>query len=153
MLTEGFRDSDAGIGIKFRTDGSVFNLRRLQAKTKVTTDTINEFLFADDCALDSSSEADMQCNVDMFAHACNNFGEVMHQPAPRKHYVEPNITVNVHRLVAVDKLRYLSSTLSRNVVIDDEVNTRLAKATAAFGRLQQNVWNRRGITKKTKIKV
>ena len=30
---------------------------------------------------------------------------------------------------------------------------RLAKASAAFGRLQENVWYRRGITRRTKIKV
>ena len=41
----------------------------------------------------------------------------------------------------------------RNVVIDDEVNARLAKASAAFGRLHKNVWNSRGITLETKIKV
>ena len=59
MLTDAFRDADVGIGINYRTDGSVFNLRRLQAKTKVSTDTINDFLFADDCALNAATEADM----------------------------------------------------------------------------------------------
>ena len=158
MLSEAFRNSDAGIGIRFRTDGSDFNLRRLQAKTMVVPDTINEFLFADDCAL-NSSEADMQRNADKFPDACNNFGltistkktEVMHQPAPGKHYVGPNITVNGQWLAAVDKFTYLSSTLCRNVVTDDEVNARLAKESAAFGRLQQNVWYRRGVTQETKI--
>ena len=36
MLMDAFRDTDVGIGINYCTDGSVFNLRRLQAKTKVT---------------------------------------------------------------------------------------------------------------------
>ena len=77
----------------------------------------------------------------------------MHQPAPGKTYAEPNITINGQQLNVVDKFTYLGSTLSRNVVIDDEVNARLAKASAAFGRLHKNVWNRRGITLETKIKV
>ena len=77
----------------------------------------------------------------------------MLQPAPGKLYVEPNITIKGQRLNAVDKFTYLGSTLSRNVVIDDEVNTRLAKASAAFGRLHTNVWDRRGIQTMTKIKV
>ena len=38
-------------------------------------------------------------------------------------------------------------------MLDDEVNARLAKASAAFGRLYKNVWGRRGITLETKIKV
>ena len=53
----------------------------------------------------------------------------------------------------MDKFTHLGSTLFRNVVIDDEVNARLAKASAAFGRLHKNVWNRRGITLETRIKV
>ena len=56
-------------------------------------------------------------------------------------------------LKAVNKFTYLGSTLSRNVIIDDEVDARLAKANSAFGRLSKNVWNRRGITLETKIKV
>ncbi|XP_069995868.1 uncharacterized protein [Penaeus vannamei] len=106
MLTDAFRDSDIGIGITYRTDGSIFNLRRLQAKPKVSKDTVNDFLFADDCALNAATEADMQCSVDKFSEACNNFGltintkkiEVMHQPAPGKLYAKPNITVNGQRL-------------------------------------------------------
>ena len=52
----------------------------------------------------------------------------------------------------MDKFTYLVSTLSRNI-IDDEVNARLAGASAAFGRLHNNLWNRRGITLETKVKV
>ena len=74
MLTDAFADTDIGIGIRHRMDGSVFNLRRLKAKTKVKTDTINDFLFADDCALNSISVDDMQQNVDKYAEACTNFG-------------------------------------------------------------------------------
>ena len=67
---------------------------------------------------------------------------MMHQPAPGKPYVEPNITVN-DRLIAVDKFTYLGSTLCRNVMIDGEVNARLAKASVAFGRLQKRVEQKR----------
>ena len=124
-------------------------LRRLKVKTKVKTNTINDFLFADDCALNSISEDDKQQNVDKFAEACTNFGltisikktEVMHQPAPGKTYIEPSITINGQCLKAFDKFTYLGSTLSRNVVIDDEVDARLAKANSAFGSLGKNVWN------------
>ena len=75
----------------------------------------------------------------------------MHQLAPGKTKVEPNITINGQRLVAVDKFTYLGSTLSGNVLTDDEVNARLAKATAAFGRLHKNVWIRRNINLETNI--
>ena len=74
MLTDAFRDGDVGIDLRYRTDGKLFNLRRLQAKTKVKTDIIRDFLFADDCALNAGSEADMQHSEDKFFIACTNFG-------------------------------------------------------------------------------
>ena len=46
MLRDAFRDGDVGIDLRYRTDGKLFNLRRLQAKTKVKTDIIRDFLFA-----------------------------------------------------------------------------------------------------------
>ena len=42
MLFEAFSGSDNGIDIRYHTNGSVFNLRRLQAKTKVKTDIVNK---------------------------------------------------------------------------------------------------------------
>ena len=101
----------------------------------------------------------MQHNVDRFAEACTNFGltirikktEVMHQPAPGKTYIKPSITINGQCLKAVDKFTYLGNTFSGNV-IDDEMDASL-KVNSAFGRLSKNVWNRRGITLETKIKV
>ena len=79
--------------IRYRIDESIFNLRRLQAKTNVSTDTINDFVFAEDDALNTASEAAMQYSVDKLSDTCNNFGmtlstkktEVMHQPVQASH--------------------------------------------------------------------
>ena len=48
---------------------------------------------------------------------------------------------------------YLGSTLSRVVHINNEVNARIAKASAAFGRLRGSVWDRSGIRLDKKLKV
>ena len=136
-------------------------MRRLQAKTKVHEDTARDFLFADDCALNASTQSEMQESMDLFSRACDDFGltistkktEVMHQQAPATQYTEPTITVNGQKLAAVDKFIYLGSTLSRSTNIDAEVSYRLARASAAFGRLQYTVWERRGISLQTKLKV
>ena len=53
----------------------------------------------------------------------------------------------------VNKFTYLGSTLSRVVQIDDEVNARIAKAIAAFGRLCGSVWDRTGIRLDKRLKV
>jgi len=61
--------------------------------------------------------------------------------------------VKGQKLQAVDRFTYLGSTLSREVNIDAETNNRIAKASAAYGRLRKNVWKRRGLSTTTKLKV
>ncbi len=88
--------------------------------------------------------------MDHFSSACNNFSltistkktEVLYQPAPGKPYTEPTIFVNDQKLSAVDKFTYLGSTLSCAVHVDDEVNIRIVKVSAAFGHLHESVWDR-----------
>ena len=48
MLREAKEDLPDGIYIHFRTDGSLFNLRRLPAHMKTIEELITELLFADD---------------------------------------------------------------------------------------------------------
>ncbi len=57
-----------------RSDGCLFNLTRLRAKTKVWAYTIREALFADDAALATPSEPVLQTLVDRLAQACGKFG-------------------------------------------------------------------------------
>ena len=56
MLTDAFQDVDAGFPIRYRFDGKLLNLRRLQAKSKVQTDSVDKLLYADDLAENAKSE-------------------------------------------------------------------------------------------------
>ncbi|XP_076066099.1 uncharacterized protein LOC143039744 [Oratosquilla oratoria] len=90
MLSDVFRDSVDGTGIKYRTDGSLFNLKRLRTKTMVKGSIVSDILFADEWALNVASEANRQHSVDKFVEVCNDSAlkintkktEVMHQPTP-----------------------------------------------------------------------
>ena len=64
MVTAAFQGGDNGGHIRYRFDGKLFNLRRLQAKSKVQTKVLDEFLFADDMAKDAPAEEKMQNGVD-----------------------------------------------------------------------------------------
>ena len=64
MPTDAFQDGDNGILIRYRFDGKLFNLRRLQAKSKVQTEVLNEFLFADYMAEGAPTEEKMQKGVE-----------------------------------------------------------------------------------------
>ena len=163
MLHDASQNNDDGIQLKYRTDGGVFNLRRLKSNTKLKVATPRELLFADDGALNSNTEAEMQQWVNHFSRACDNFGftistkktEVMHQPAPRN---ASRATHSCERRAAIESYRFFhqpswGSTLSREANIDVEVNNRLSKANSAFGRLRKKVWDRRGISQDTKLKV
>ena len=161
MLLVAFKDCNLGVPIQFRTDGSVFNLRRLQARTKVHAAIIRDLLFADDCALTAHSQVEAQQLFDRFAAAARRFGltvslkktEVMLQPADRRAHTAPTVRAGDTTLQAVDKFCYLGSVLSSVANIDDDVNARLAKASAAFGRLSKSLWNNHGIRLATKIGV
>ena len=48
MFGEAKEDLPDGIYIRFRTDGSLFNLRRFLARTKTIEELITELLFADE---------------------------------------------------------------------------------------------------------
>ena len=56
MLIDAFQDVDAGFQIKYRFDGKLLNLRRLQANSKVQTDVVDKLLYADDLAENAKSE-------------------------------------------------------------------------------------------------
>ena len=94
---------------------------QLQAITKVKETVIKDFLFTEDCALNTTSEQKMQTCVNGFSAACNNFGliistkqtEVVYQPGPGKTYQKPNITdLKRTMLNDVDRFTDLGSILS-----------------------------------------
>ena len=74
MRREAKEDLPDGIYIRFRTDGSLFNLRRLLACTKTIGELINNPLFTDDCALLAHTEEALQRIVNRLSDAAKNFG-------------------------------------------------------------------------------
>ena len=56
MLAYAFQDVGAGFSIRYRFDGKLLNLRRLQAKSTVQTDVVDKLLYADDLAENDKSE-------------------------------------------------------------------------------------------------
>ena len=67
--------------------------------------------------------------------------------------LQPEVSVESTVLNAVDKFCYLGGVLSANAEISDNVTCRTAAASAAFGRLESRLWNKRGIRLSTKVAV
>nr|VZI20883.1 unnamed protein product [Spirometra erinaceieuropaei] len=159
MLMDTYREERPGLRIAHRTDGHLLNQRWMHFQSRVSTTTIHELLFADDCALNTATEVDM----DLFSAARKNFSlvsntektVVMHQPPPNTAPPPnvPQISMNGTQLQVVYNFMYLGCTLSRSTKIDDEVARRIYKISQAFGRLQRTVWPRHGLQLSTELKM
>ncbi|VDL94251.1 unnamed protein product [Schistocephalus solidus] len=102
ILMDAYRDEQPGSRIVYRTDGHLLNSRRMQAPTHVSTTTVYDLHFADNCALNTMTEDEMQSSMDLFAAGCADFGLTistaktvgMHRPSPNAEYNAPRINVN-----------------------------------------------------------
>ena len=157
LLSHAFSHSEEGIYIHTRSDGGLFNISRLRAKTKVQRVLIREMLFADDAALTAHTEPALQQLISCFANACSEFGltisikktNVLGQNVNSL----PHITIGEHTLDVVDNFTYLGSTISSCLSLDTELNTRIGKAAAAMSRLAKRVWTNPMLTINTKMRV
>ena len=73
MLQDAFHHCDGGICIMYQTDGKLHNQCHLKAVKKVKQTVITDFLSANNCTLNTTSEHDMPDSLDRFSTACNNF--------------------------------------------------------------------------------
>uniref|UniRef100_K7E252 RNA-directed DNA polymerase n=1 Tax=Monodelphis domestica TaxID=13616 RepID=K7E252_MONDO len=161
VLRHAVMDLDLGIYIKYRLDGSLFDLCRLTAKTKTIETLILEAPFADDCALMAHQENHLQTIVDRFSTTTKLFGltislsktEVLFQPAPGRPTNQPCITIDSTQLSNVNTFKYLGSTIANDGSLDHEINTRIQKASQALGRLCSKVLQHSGVITATKLKV
>ena len=132
LLQHAFGGCDEGIYLYTRSDGKLFNIARLRAKSKVKLILIRELLFADDAAIVSHSVAHLKRLVDRFDYACKEFGltislkktKVMAQNS----VTPPVITIGGQPLEVVPTFTYLGSTVSNSVNLDSELNSRIGKA-------------------------
>ena len=157
LLRSAFEHRSGGVLVNTRADGSIFNIAKLKAKTKVEQELIQELLFADDAAIVAHDEATLQSLIDSLSAACDRFQlkisisktVVMSQGME---IVNP-ILLNGSPLEAVEKFCYLGSVLSGNCSIEQEINSRIGKAATAFGKLTRRVWDNAKLTTKTKVLV
>ena len=163
MLHVAFKDTKDGVDIKSRFDKGLGSIttKHFDTENKVKVSTIRDLLFADDCALAADTQEGLQRLCDCFSSAARRFGltisikktEVLYQPARGNAYVPPVIFIEGKQLNAVELFKYLGSIASNNASLDAEIYARIAKATAAFGRLTKRLWKNRNVRLDTKISV
>ncbi|KAG7154805.1 Secreted RxLR effector protein 78-like 7, partial [Homarus americanus] len=137
---------DAGMGIRYRLDSSLFNIRRLEAYTKTLTTQVIELQYVDDCAIMTHNRESMQRALDVISGIYSSLGlqintqktEIFVQPiVPPKE--APQFYTNGDLIKIVNQFKYLGSTLTPTCSLDMEIQTRINLASAAFGRLDSIV--------------
>ena len=157
MLDETFRDMGDRIYIQSRQSADLVNVAHFRAKTKTTRILMRELLFADDSVLVAHSAAEMKKIVDAFSDASKKFGlkinikktEVLYQSNSSRTR-EEDIMVDGNNLNPVLEFTYLGSTISSDACVDDEIQRRMAKASASFSRLRQRLWNNHHVSMRVK---
>ena len=118
---------------------------------------IRDMLFADDTAVTSHTEQQLQRLMDRFSQAYKDFGltislkktNVLGQDVD----TSPVITIDNYELDVVHQFTYLGSTISDNLSLDAEFNQRIGKAATMLGRLTTRVWENPKLTVATKMAV
>lgn len=159
VVKEVLHSVSEGVRIRFRTDGSIFNLARLKARTKVSYALITEIMYADDLCFLAESPDGLQQLMSVFHHACCKFGlkvsvkktEVMSLDTHGRETLA--IKLGEDMLKQVDKFRYLGSTITSKCDLDSEINSRISAASAAFGKLRSKVFCSHDLKLPTKISV
>ena len=106
-----------GVGLSYRLDGSLFNLRRLQARTKVSETIKTELQYADDCALVAHSPTDLQAALTTLQEVYSALGlvvnthktEIVFQWSSDQHRNIPLVTVAGRELKVQDQFSYLAA--------------------------------------------
>ncbi|BHF83122.1 hypothetical protein SprV_0802626400 [Sparganum proliferum] len=137
MLKDVYRDERPESHIVNRTDGHLLNNLRILVSKRLSRATVHDQLFADDCALDTDTEAYMQRRIEPFISGCANFEltinrEVMvfmHQSSYSAAYSDPHIHLSGIQRKTMDDFAYLGSPSSRYIKIENE----LPKSLAGFG--------------------
>ena len=112
-----------------------------------------------DSTLVAHSAEEMQKIVNAFSNALKKFDlkinikktKVLYQPNSTRTREEDMVDGN--KLNSVLEFTYLGSTISSNGCTDVEIQRRMAKASASFGRLRQRLWNNLHVSMRVKGKI
>ena len=141
----------------YRLDGGLFNLRRLQAKTKTSSAMIFALQYADDAAFPSHTADGLQRSLDVMSETYLRAGlminttktEILHTPSPDA----PTFSISGNQLKNFENFTYLGSNLSFSGDLTNEIQRRINLASSAFGRLSKRVLCNQNLTIHTKIVV
>ena len=120
VLNHALHNSVHGVYLRYRLDGSLFDLRRLNARTRTLERLIVEALCADYCVLMTQSEHEIQTIVSRLAKASDLFHltfslsktEVIHHSAPGSTATPSSTDIDGTQLKSVNDFKYVQNVIS-----------------------------------------
>ncbi len=157
LLSRNSVSPDEGVCLQFHLDGNLFKLRRLEAITKTTTNTIHELQYADDCALLAHSPTAMQHKMDIVYAVYQAYDlqvniqktEIIAQTTPTL----PEFYIHGTPVKVVQHFCYLGSILTPTCLIDNKIQARINLTSFAFSRLRSRVFVNKDLRTFTKAAV
>ena len=145
------------VGIEYRFDGGLINLRRLQAKIKTSSAVIYALPYADDAANKSLTADGFQRSLHVMSESYHRAGliinttktEILTTSSPDA----PTFSIGWNQLKSSEYFTYLDSNLSFSRDLTNEIKRRINLASSAFGRQSKRVFGNRNLTTNTKIVV
>ena len=157
LLRHTFGTAQEGIYLWTRSDGSLFNLACLKARTKVCKALIRDMLFADDATVVTHTQRELQLLMDHFSQACKDFRLIISLKKTNVLGLDilapPVITIDDYELEVIHQFMYIGSTITDNLSLDPEIDKRIGKAATTLTHLTSRVWTNPKLTVKTKMAV
>ena len=145
------------VGIEYRLDGGLFNLRCLQAKTKTSSAVISALQYADDTAFSSLTADKLQRNLDIMSETYLRAGFIINttktQILSASSPDSPTFSISGNQLKNSEMFSYLGSNLSSSGDLRNEIQRRINHASSAFSRLSKRVLCNQNLTIHTNIAV
>ena len=145
------------VGIEYRLDGGLFNLRRLQAKTKTSSAVISALQYTDDAAFPFRTADGLQRSLDVMSETYLCAGLIINTTKTDIHRTSlpdtPIISIGGNRLENSENFTCLGINLSFSGDLTNEIQRRINLSSSAFGRLSKRVFGNQDLTIHTKIAV
>ena len=144
-------------GIEHHLDGGLFNLRRLQAKTKTSSAIISALQYADDAAFPSLTADRLQRSLDVMSETYLRAGLLINTTKTEiLSALSPDAPISFiigNQLKNSENFTYLGSNLSFSGDLTNEIQRRINLASSAFGSLSKRVFGNQNLTIHIKIVV
>ena len=161
VLDKAYKLNNKGVYIQTRPGADLFNLNQFKAKRKTRQQLVRKLMFADDTALIAHSHEYIQQITSLFAKAATAYGlrinmrktEVLYQSCKLDSQPPSDVKMADTTLANVSRFTYLGSTVTTDAKLDVELQTRMAKASTSFGRLNDRLWRNKDVSTKVKCQV